>query len=137
MHRLSPAGFGERLGEPIDVKKEQESFSQALVDKGTVILVAEKDGEIAGFVMGVIENYPDDLLDSPYLTIQYICVDERFRRTGMGKALMQEVERWALCKGITNLDLMVWDTNTPAQSLFRRMGYVPLDIRMGQKLKGK
>ena len=137
MHRLSPAGFGERLREPIDVKKEQESFSQALADEGTVILVAEKDGEIAGFVMGVVEYHVDDLVDAPYLTVQYICVDERFRRTGMGKALMQEVERWAVSKGITNLDLMVLDTNTPAQSLFRKMGYVPLDIRMGKKLKGK
>lgn len=135
MHELSPAGFGKRLGEPLDLDKESENFTNALDDDKTIILVAEKDAEIAGFVMGVVEDYEDDLLDSPYLTVQYVCVNKKLRRQGIGKALMTELERWAEKKGITNLDLMVWDTNKPAQSLFRKIGYVTLDVRMGKKLK--
>ena len=135
MHELSPAGFGKRLGEPLDLDKEMDDFTKALDDDKTIILVAQVNADIAGFVMGVVENYEDDLLDSPYLTVQYICVDERFRKQGIGMSLMTEVERWTEKKGITNLDLMVWDTNKPAQSLFRKMGYVALDVRMGKKLK--
>lgn len=135
MHRLSPQGFGKRLGEPLDLEKEKENFSKALEDDKTVILVAEVDTHVAGFVMGAVEDYQDDLLDSPYLTVQYVCVDEGFRKQGIAKALMKEIEKWAQKEGIANLDLMVWDTNVPARSLFMKMGYVRLDIRMGKKLR--
>jgi ribosomal protein S18 acetylase RimI-like enzyme len=135
MHRLSPEGFGKRLGEPVDIEEETESFSKALDDENSVILVAESSGAVAGFIMGVIEDYEDDMLDSPYMTVQYICVDDRFRKQGVGKALMAEIEKSAIEKGIGNMDLLVWDTNTPARALFAKSGFIPLEIRMGKKIK--
>ncbi|MBN2379572.1 GNAT family N-acetyltransferase [candidate division WOR-3 bacterium] len=136
MYELSPEGFGKRLGEPLDLDEEKENFSKAVDDEKSVILVAEVDGKVEGFVMGVIEEFADDLLDSPYMTVQYICVDEKQRKRGIGKALMVELEKCTTERGITNLDLIVWNGNKPAQSLFGKTGYIPLEIRMGKKLKG-
>jgi len=135
MHELSPPGFGKKLGEPLDLEKEKETFTNALDDEKTILLVAEVSEKVAGFVMGVVEDYPDDLLDSPYMTVQYICVDEKYRKRGLGKALMEGIEKRAKDRGITNIDLMVWETNEPARNLFENLGYVALDIRMGKKIR--
>lgn len=137
MHQISPDGFGDALGYPINITNETESFTRALNNKETVIFVAEQGGKVIGFVMGVIENHPDDLLNAPYLTVQYICVDKEFRRSGIGKTLMQEIENWAGNKGLSTLELIVWTNNVPAKTLFQGLGYLPLELRMAKKLTDK
>ena len=92
MHQISPNGFGEALESPLDIEEENESFARALNDEETVVLVAEHGGKVVGFIMGVIEMHPDDLLSAPYLTVQYLYVDEKLRCTGIGKSLMKDVE---------------------------------------------
>jgi ribosomal protein S18 acetylase RimI-like enzyme len=134
---LSPEGFGKALKSPIDMVKESESFGKALDDIGTVILVAEQDEKVLGFVMGVIENQSDDLLDAPFITIQYICVAEKYQRSGIGKALIQEVEKLANNKGLTTLESLVWQNNRSSKALFQSLGFLPLEIRMAKRLRQK
>ncbi len=135
MHKISPAGFGETLISPINRKKEKSWLIKSLKDKQKVIFVAEQNKKIVGYIMGIIENHPDDLLSSPYITVQYLCVDKKNRRSGMGKALMREIEKWAFQQGIFTLELIVYDKNKPARSLFQKLRYLPLEVRMAKKLK--
>ncbi|MCK4352680.1 GNAT family N-acetyltransferase [candidate division WOR-3 bacterium] len=131
---ITPNKFGKKLKKPLNLSAEKQSFTKALDDKETVIFVAEQRKKILGFVMGVIENHPDDFLEAPYLTIQYITIREKFRCTGVGKALMEKTEEWAAQKGFSTLELTVSQNNEPAQTLFHRLGYSPLEIRMVKKL---
>ncbi|MFH1231007.1 MAG: GNAT family N-acetyltransferase [Planctomycetota bacterium] len=134
MHQISPAGFGKPLAEPVNIKKEKKWYHQAIKDKGKVIFVAEKNGKIIGYLMGIIEKYPDDLLDAPYLTLQYLCVDEKYRRSGVGKALMQEIEKWTSQQGLSTLELIVYNNNQPAKAFYKKLRYLPLEIRMAKKI---
>ncbi len=137
MHQISPDGFGKSMESSLNLEEENKSFTKALDDKDTVILVAEQDRKVAGFIMGVIEYHPDDLLNAPYLTVQYLCVDKKFRRTGIGKSLMKSIENWGNDKGISTLELIVWNNNEPAKALFRSLGYLPLEVRMAKKIGNK
>jgi len=134
MHQISPNGFGQALEPPLDIEKERESFASALDDKETVVLVVEQLGKVVGFVMGVVEKYSDDLLSAPYVTVQYLYVDEKFRRAGIAKALMQDVEKWATDKGLYTLELKVWSNNEPAKALFQSLGYLSLEVRMAKRI---
>lgn len=134
MRALSPQGFGEALAARLDPHEEKLFFEEASSDDNTVLLVAELGGEVRGFVMGVVETHPDDLLSAPFVTVQFIAVDERFRGSGTGRALMNAVEDWARSRGATSLDLAVWASNQPAQELFEKSGYIPLEIRMAKRL---
>jgi ribosomal protein S18 acetylase RimI-like enzyme len=137
MRQISPNGFGEALESPLDIEEERESFARVLDDKETVVLVAEQGGKVVGFVMGVIEKHPDDLLSAPYVTVQYLYVDEKFRRTGIAKALMQDVENWAADKSLYTLELKVWNNNEPAKALFQSLGYLSLELRMAKRIGDK
>ncbi|MFH1227166.1 MAG: GNAT family N-acetyltransferase [Planctomycetota bacterium] len=134
MRQISPAGFGKTLSQPIDIKKETKWYRQAVGDKEKAVFVAERNGKVRGYLMGVIEKYPDDLLEPPYLTVQYLCVDKKSRRLGIGQALMREIEKWARNKKISTLELIVYNNNHPARELFHKMRYLPLEIRMAKRL---
>jgi len=47
------------------------------------------------------------------------------RGTGLGRVLVEEVVKWARHIGRDVVDLHVTIGNTPAENLYRRMGFVP------------
>jgi len=135
MCEMSPAGFGETLGEPGNRKKEEDRLLKALKDRKQITFVAElRNGDLAGFITGGIEKYSDDLLTAPFVTVQYIYVAEKQRRQGIAEALMGKLDRWAKNKKIRTMDLTVWSGNAKAKALFKNSGYLPLQVRMAKKL---
>lgn len=137
MRQTAPPGFGKALESPLDIADERESFARALGDRGRVVLIAQQGGNVVGFVMGAVENHPDDLLCAPYLTVQYLCVGEKSRRAGIGRSLMQAIEDWAADKRLSTLELTVWDNNAPAKVLFHSLGYLSLEVRMAKRIEDK
>lgn len=47
-----------------------------------------------------------------------------FRRQGLGHRLMEAMESWARAQGAHKISLACLSTNTPAQALYQRRGYV-------------
>jgi GNAT superfamily N-acetyltransferase len=41
----------------------------------------------------------------------------------MGKALMERAERWALERGVSEVELSVWEFNLDAIEFYRELGY--------------
>ncbi|MEL6604454.1 MAG: GNAT family N-acetyltransferase [Cyanobacteria bacterium J06614_10] len=52
-------------------------------------------------------------------------VDKAHRRKGLGTALMQHAHRWAKQQGYEQISLQVFENNTPAISLYSKLGYSP------------
>ncbi len=69
---------------------------------------------------------------SPHVFLLY--VDPLHRRRGLGRALMQHVEAWAIAQGHQRLGLYVFAENTPAISLYQTLGYSPQSIFLQKKL---
>ena len=86
-----------------------------------VVLIAEADGERAGFVYAVTER--DFFTRERYAHVSEIAV---VRSGGaIGAALMEAAEAWARERGYRIVTLNVVEENVPAQRFYARRGYLP------------
>jgi GNAT superfamily N-acetyltransferase len=70
------------------------SFDELNCDGNTLLLVAESERkEVIGYLLASIHG--TFLANGPVVWVEELMVGERFRRQGVGRALMEEVERWS------------------------------------------
>jgi ribosomal-protein-alanine acetyltransferase len=97
----------------------KKQIAQLLTDYNSISLIARENGEIAGFIVGVV--YPDrKAVNGHILTID---VSPLHRRKGIGRMLLQEMERIFAQKGVQACLLEVREDNAAAISLYRKLGY--------------
>jgi GNAT superfamily N-acetyltransferase len=94
------------------------------------VLVAELDGEIVGFAYVGYEavNYPSLLKNAAWLHDLYI--EERARKTGAGKLLIENCVEVARELGADKLMLSVAAKNEPAHEFFERRGFRETMVEM-------
>jgi len=83
-------------------------------------LVAEWDGSVAGFAL-YFYNY-STFLCRPGLYLEDLFVRPRFRKKGIGKALLVHLARVAVEKGCGRYQWQVLDWNTPAIVFYESLG---------------
>ncbi len=103
----------------------QEAFSKnhialLLSDYNTLSLAAKIDGELAGFVMGQIEEDQGQFVGH-ILTIDVL---PEYRRKGIAQRLLAEIEGLFRQKDIRECRLEVREDNAAALELYRKLGYV-------------
>ena len=101
----------------------REQLSHQLSGGGKMLLVAELDGERAGY-MGL-----DFVLDEGYVT--NVCTATAFRRRGVASALIDEMISRAAALELAFLSLEVRASNSPAIALYRGKGFVDVGVRPG------
>jgi GNAT superfamily N-acetyltransferase len=87
------------------------------------LLVAESGGKPVAFLayhFGVWEIYSA-------LYVAGLFVTKRFRRTGIGRAMMMAVQRLAAERGAERITWTVWRKNKPAIEFYERLGAVQND----------
>ncbi len=134
-------------------KIEKECFTQEAFSKeqiayflkasNAVSLVAQVDGEIAGFITGLIEQQRKTTIGHIYT----IDVAPKYRRIGVGLKLLEEMEKCFAKKGAEACFLEVRINNLAARKLYQKHGYMELGklnnyyargihgIRLKKKLK--
>lgn len=105
-----------------------------LEEPDVVLLVAEIDGVVAGYLYGAVEPRSWKELRDQAGFIHDVVVDERFRGQGMGSALMQAAADWFATRGVPRLVLWSAHRNESAQRLFARLGFRPTMIEMTREL---
>ena len=92
----------------------------------------------AGQSVGLIAIRPDreHFSGQPQAYIELLAVTEAAEGTGVGRALMAHADRWASERGLDQITLDVFATNTSAIAFYQRAGYQPDSIRMGRSLRG-
>jgi L-phenylalanine/L-methionine N-acetyltransferase len=89
-----------------------------LGDRGAS-LVAEVAGEVAG-IAGVLRG---DRPPVRHVAELGITIGSAHRGIGVGRAMMDGIERWARASGIAKLVLGVFDVNAVARGLYENLGY--------------
>jgi len=105
-----------------------------IADKNSALFVAESQNQIMGFVYILIRETRDIPIFVPrrYAWIGEIAVKKEFRHSGVGQSLVEKAHQWALDKGITQVELNVWEFNEGAIAFYEKLvllGVNPLPFR--------
>ncbi|VAX19393.1 hypothetical protein MNBD_NITROSPINAE02-1672 [hydrothermal vent metagenome] len=101
---------------PPDISYDAETFLFYLIDKATVIFIAEVEGDVAGFVI----FRPNSSTEGGLVTIDVL---PRFERRGIGGALLERVERTAREAGYSHIVLQTDVANENAIRFYEKHGY--------------
>lgn len=122
--------------EPDGPARAREYISSIIADENAAIFVAESDNQIIGFVHICLREPPDIPIMVPrhYASINDLAVRRRFRRSGIGRSLIERAHQWARDKGVTQVELTVWEFNKEAIAFYEKLGYKTASRRMSRSL---
>ena len=104
-----------------DERIEKSSILDEIINPNYLVLVAEENGEIAGF-LSVIKNY--DCAD-----VMMIATGLSYRRNGVATKLLSEAIEMLKNLGVNRLLLEVNETNIGAIELYKKLGFKQISIR--------
>ena len=91
-------------------------------------ILAEINGQVVAFASLRLLNYLGE--DAPYAEISELFVLEHFRRQGIARALMTELEARARAAGASSLAVLTAAENDTAVALYRAMGFQEFSIAL-------
>jgi len=103
---------------------DQEAFTKRqiaylLTDYNTIGLVAKANNDIAGFIIAQVE-IENEILFGHIITVN---VSPPYRRKGIAKKLLHEIESILKQKGIAECHIEVREDNNPAIKLYEKLNY--------------
>jgi ribosomal protein S18 acetylase RimI-like enzyme len=133
-HRGVPAVFAE----PVPPVRSRELIAGQLADGFGAYLLAEHAGEVVGLARVEEQGAPElpVFVQRRYLVVDAVVVTERLRGAGVGQALMEAAHVWGRARGLTSVQLHVWEFNQDAIRFYERLGYTTLSRRMSLTLDG-
>ena len=99
-----------------------------------VILVAEGEGRVLGYVYAAVEPQSWKELRDKAGFIHDVVVDPDGRRRGVATALVEAAVVWLRGRGMPRVVLGTASRNTAAQRLFERLGFRSTMIEMTREL---
>ena len=107
-------------------RKYDEGEVKALIDR-TPVLVAEEAGEVLGYAVCFLEETKGGSMAAhKTLYLDDLCVDEAFRKRGVGRRLFAAAEALARELNCYDLTLNVWEDNDAARAFYDNLGMKPL-----------
>ena len=116
IHRLNT----DEMGYVFSLDETKEKLLKLLNSESDKIFVAVIGDEVIGYVHA--NDY--DLIYAPHMkNIMGIAVAEKYKRNGIGKALLLEVEKWAEKTNAKGVRLVSGATRTCAHKFYHSCGY--------------
>jgi GNAT superfamily N-acetyltransferase len=109
---LKPAAWDERRAEV--------ALRQAIESHDSVVLVADDDGELVGFVTGYQDMH--SVRFGYRAWVEDLAVHPDRRSEGIGKALLDAAKAWAKERGATHLELDSGEARPDAHRFYEREG---------------
>ncbi len=122
--------YGQWFGEPVTSEAVQRRIDKA---RGIeTLVVAERDGDILGFAS--LRLVPS-LDTTPYAELSDLFVARPYRRQGVGRRLLEFVEKRARERGADRLVLTTGLKNVDARWFYRAEGFVDHALAMKKSLE--
>jgi ribosomal-protein-alanine N-acetyltransferase len=100
-----------------------EKLTRLIKHEHKNVVVARADNQLAGF--GIMTYHEDQA------NLDLLAVKLRYRYHGIGREIVQWLEKVALTAGIENIFVQVRETNTGAIKFYKKLGYHIVDERRG------
>ncbi|MCX6808927.1 MAG: GNAT family N-acetyltransferase [Candidatus Berkelbacteria bacterium] len=123
-----------------DAKKYLEQLIRDAQEKEGIFLLAIKDGEIVGFIQGIIDRHTDDLLYSlchkpgAYGWIGELYTRPEFRGQGIAKKLIEKIENYFKQNNCVATRIYVMTDNKLALAAYEKLGYETRDMELSKEL---
>jgi ribosomal protein S18 acetylase RimI-like enzyme len=124
IHSLAAELAGAVGDSPPSLENVRERLAELLEERRARVLVAEGD-----VVVGVVSLWikPDLAHGDSVVEVPMLVISEDRRREGVGKLMMEEVQRLAAENGATLIELVATTQNNPAREFYRSLGFVETD----------
>lgn len=96
--------------------------------------IAEKDGEIIGYVMGGILKRPPVYKTAHEARINDIVVTKKWRRRGVGTKLLEAFADWAREKGMKYVTLNVLPENKVGLKFYKKLEFETILVNQRKML---
>ncbi|MEW8979212.1 MAG: GNAT family N-acetyltransferase [Symbiobacterium sp.] len=107
----------------------KSSLAQAVEHPAAVVMVAEEQGAIVGYAIGMLQEPPAIFRPELYTYISDLYVLPDRRRQGIGTGLVERVRGWGYLKGAFSLSMIV-PPGSPAVGLGEKLGLRPIQVMM-------
>ena len=108
------------MGHPFPLDATIGNLSKLLNNPSNKIFVAVLDDSVVGYVHA--NDY--DLLYAPHMkNIMGIAVSGEYKRQGIGRALLQQIEHWARETGASGIRLVSGAARADAHNFYRSCGF--------------
>ena len=127
--------------------RDAHDYMQRMIDDSEdmdgAIYVAEENGDVVGFIQGVIIDHQpgqDAVFDAVHAPrkdgwIGLLYVEPEQRGSGIGRALLDEMKRYFQSKNCDTLRLKVLSGNQHAIAFYEKYGLTAHEVEMAKKLK--
>lgn len=126
------AGLLTQLGYPTDAEHIPDRLDNVHARPGTVVLIAEHVGRPVGVV--TVHLFSAMHCDEPAAWLTALVVDESVRGMGVGSALVQRAENWAVQHGARSIALTSALHRKEAHEFYKRRDYEHTGVRLAKKL---
>lgn len=96
-----------------------------LVEENVCALVAEDQGGLVGYLVGLVVEYPPIVVERRFGFVQEIAVTASRRREGIGRALYARAEAWFRARGLPHVEIRLDSDNALSRAFWTSQGYAP------------
>ncbi len=119
-----------------DVKRIIKSGLEKALNKDHLLLVAENDGNIVGYLKAEIETRSLTKLHDKKLYIRHLIILKQYRNKGIGTQFIKEAEKFAATKNIPFITLKTSTKNKEALDFYKNLGFQDIYIELVKKQEG-
>ena len=111
---------------PFEVQESNllERYRQMTENPDYLLLIAREGDQVLGTATGICCH----TLFAPFMVIEDVVVKENLRGRGIGKALMEKLDRFAVAHGCSYAVLVSSGFRTQAHAFYEKMGFAE-DVR--------
>lgn len=131
---LSDARHFDDLNVNWPYEEGEQYFRDRIAGKGGVCLVAEKGGEVVGYVMGGWSHLNFSAYKGKRAELENICVSEAERSHGVGALLVEALLEWCGQNGATHVMVDAYAPNLRAIQFYKTQGFEPYSAVLWRKV---
>jgi GNAT superfamily N-acetyltransferase len=117
-----------QLGYPTAAEEIPDRLEKLYARPGTAVVVAEAAGEVVGAI--TLHLFPALHTSAPIAWLTAVVVDEKARGKGVGSALLEHAEEWAIQRGASRISLTSALHRVRAHKFYKDRHYEQTGVRL-------
>lgn len=115
-------------------KKTIKDLKKSISSREKLFLVAELDNDVIGYVNGYLIDKEEAYIEK-VAYLDHLCVNEKYRKQGIGKMLIDEFTSMMKEKNAKFIKLNAFESNIPAVSLYKKEDFKEYSIYYMKEIK--